>query len=90
MNLDKIISESIRKTLKEGYLEKGMELIGECEVSEELQYHLENKISLRENIFDVYSEPYLDLINEVRELYRIRPRKIQENRERYNQIREAI
>ena len=69
MNLDRIISESIRKTLKVDYLEKGMELIGECEVSEELQYHLENKISLRENIFDVYSEPYLDLINEVRELY---------------------
>ena len=69
MNLDRIISESIRKILNENSLDKGMELVGEYEVSDELKYHLINKLSLKENIFDVYSEAYLELINEVRHLY---------------------
>lgn len=69
MNLDKFISTTIRRTLKENYLGKGMELVSECEISDELKYHLNNNLSLRENIFDVYSDNYLELINEVRHLY---------------------
>lgn len=47
-----------------------MELLGaDVKVSENLKYHLENKISLCENVFRVYSKAYFDLINEVRDLY---------------------
>ena len=38
-------------------------------ISDELQYHIDNKITLTDNVFRVYSESYFDLVNEVRELY---------------------
>jgi hypothetical protein len=38
-------------------------------ISEDLKYHLENRISLNENIFRIYSDKYFKLINEVRNLY---------------------
>jgi hypothetical protein len=46
-----------------------MELVKNVRISENLRYHLENNITLNENIFRIYSEKYFDLINEVRELY---------------------
>ena len=46
-----------------------MKLTEYASVSKELNYHLDNNISLSENIFRIYSEKYFDLINEVRELY---------------------
>ncbi len=46
-----------------------MELVKNVRISENLRYHLENDITLNENIFRIYSEKYFDLINEVRELY---------------------
>jgi hypothetical protein len=55
------------------YLEKipstPMKLNGEVEISENLKYHIDNKISLCENIFRAYSKAYFDLVNEVRDLY---------------------
>ncbi len=38
-------------------------------VSKDLQYHLDNEITLSENVFRIYSEKYFKLINEVRSLY---------------------
>jgi hypothetical protein len=38
-------------------------------ISEGLQYHLDNQISLLENVYRYGSEGYFNLINEVRELY---------------------
>ena len=38
-------------------------------VSNDLQHHLENEITLSENVFRIYSEKYFRLINEVRSLY---------------------
>jgi len=38
-------------------------------ISKELQYHIDNNISLSENVFRIYSEKYFDIINEARELY---------------------
>jgi hypothetical protein len=35
-------------------------------LSEELNYHLDNGISLVENVFRIYSEKYFDVINEAR------------------------
>ena len=39
-------------------------------ISEGLQYHLDNEISLNENIYRYGSEEYFNLINEVRSLYK--------------------
>lgn len=38
-------------------------------ISNELKYHIENDISLSENVYRIYSEKYFKLINEVRSLY---------------------
>jgi len=38
-------------------------------VSEHLQYHIDNKLSLTNNVFRVYSESYFNLVNEVRNLW---------------------
>ncbi len=46
-----------------------MESIDGLQVSEELQYHIDNNISLNENIFRPGSKKFFDLINEVRTLY---------------------
>jgi len=63
-NLDKLIQKVLRESLT-----PPMTLINKSLISEELKYHLENKISLSENIFRIYSEKYFKLINEVRNLY---------------------
>jgi hypothetical protein len=46
-----------------------MELVKTVYISDNLAYHLENKFSLCENAFRIYSKAYFDLINEVRDLY---------------------
>ena len=38
-------------------------------ISEGLKYHLDKKINLTENIFRIYSDSFINLINEVRSLY---------------------
>lgn len=63
-----ILKKVIRESLEKEYY--SMKLIKECEISENLKFHLEEKIPFSENIFRVYSESYFDLINEVRHLHR--------------------
>jgi len=46
-----------------------MQLLADAKISNNLKYHLENKITLCENAFRIYSKAYFDLINEVRNLY---------------------
>lgn len=46
-----------------------MKLLSNVKVSENLKYHVENKIFLCDNIFRIYSKAYFELINEVRSLY---------------------
>ncbi len=46
-----------------------MSLVESVDVSKELQYHLDEGLSLSENVFRIYSENYFNLVNEVRELY---------------------
>ena len=58
MNIEKIL----RKTLLE---HSEPEIL----VSESLRFHLDNKLSLMENVFRPHSQKVFDLINEVRELY---------------------
>ena len=64
MNLREFIKEQLEK-----HLDKTLILKEETKVSESLKYHIDNNISLTDNIFRVYSESYFDLVNEVRELY---------------------
>ena len=49
--------------------DSSMKLLKDIKISENLSYHLENKIPLCENAFRAYSEAYFELINEVRNLY---------------------
>lgn len=63
-NLDLLIESVLFE-----YKNPPMKLKKGVDVSDELKYHLDNKISLNENIFRVYSSKYFDLINEARKLY---------------------
>ena len=64
INLD----DTIKRILKEE-LTPSMKLTEPCLISEDLKYHLQNRISLSENVFRIYSDKYFKLINEVRNLY---------------------
>ena len=64
MNLKKIIREALEQEL-----DKTLVLKENVEVSDALQYHIDNRLSLTDNVFRVYSESYFDLVNEVRRLY---------------------
>ena len=64
----RILENIIRKSLLEIY-SQSMNLVENVKVSENLKYHLDNNISLSENIFRIYSDEYFNLINEVRNLY---------------------
>lgn len=62
------LKEIIREAL-ENYKEPSLILKKNVQISEELQYHIENKLTLTNNIFRYYSQKYFDLINEVRTLW---------------------
>ena len=64
MNLRELIKEAL-----ETQLDKTLLLKENVEVSDALKYHIDNGMSLTDNVFRVYSESYFDLVNEVRELY---------------------
>jgi hypothetical protein len=66
--MDKKIKNIIRESLLE-LVNPPMKLTENVEISEELEYHLDNNISLSENVFRIYSDGYFKLINEVRDLY---------------------
>lgn len=63
-NLRDLIMEAL-----ENYKEPTLIVKENTDISDELKYHVENKLSLTNNIFRAYSEKYFDLINEVRALY---------------------
>lgn len=64
MNLKKLIREAL-----EQHLDETLILKEDVKISEALQYHIENGLSLTDNVFRVYSEGYFDLVNEVRGLF---------------------
>lgn len=57
----------ITKVLKE-YTSNPIEVLIDVEMSENMRYHIENKIPLSENVFRIYSEAYFELLNEARDL----------------------
>jgi hypothetical protein len=74
MNLRKLIKETL-----EEHLDRSLILKESVEISDALKYHVENELTLTNNIFRVYSEGYFDLVNEVRKLWE--ENKIQLNEE---------
>ena len=66
----KNINSLITKILVEAdNIKESMVLTENVEITENLQYNLDNKIPLFNNIFRSHSESFFDLINEVRYLY---------------------
>jgi len=63
-NIREIIKEAL-----ESHLDKTLILTENVKVSDSLRYHIENKLSLTDNIYRVYSKAYFDLVNEVRNLW---------------------
>ena len=63
-NLRQIIKEALEKEVN-----KTLVLKENVEVSDALQYHMDNNLSLTDNVFRVYSKGYFDLVNEVRKLW---------------------
>jgi len=64
----KNLRQLIRETLEE-HLDKSLILKEDVNISDALHYHIENGLTLTNNIFRVYSEGYFDLVNEVRKLW---------------------
>jgi hypothetical protein len=64
-NLKQIIKEALEKELN-----KTLILKENIKISEALQYHIDNNLSLTDNIFRVYSKGYFELVNEVRNLWK--------------------
>ena len=64
----RILENIVRKNLL-NKLKHPMRLNENVEVSDNLRYHLDNNITLNENVFRVYSDSFFDLINEVRDLF---------------------
>lgn len=62
------INNILKRVLKEEFT-KGIVLTENVKTSKNLNYHIQNKISLGESIFRPYSDSYFNLICEVRDLY---------------------
>jgi hypothetical protein len=63
------LRELIKESLK-SHLNKSLILKETINISDELQYHIDNKMTLTNNGFKVYSESYFNFVNEVRELWK--------------------
>ena len=62
------LRELIKETL-ESHLGKTLVLKEDVVISESLSYHINERISLTDNVFNTYSQKYFDLVNEVRKLW---------------------
>ena len=64
MNLRELIKEAL-----EEHLDKSLIIKESVEMSDALKYHIENGLTLTNNIFRAYYDGYFDLVNEVRTLW---------------------
>jgi len=65
MDLRKLIKEALGEQL-----DKSLILKEDVKISNALQYHIDNGMTLTENAFMFYSEGYFNLVNEVRDLWK--------------------
>ena len=63
-NITKLIKENLEK-----FANRTLVLKKSVKISEELEYHINENLTLTNNVFMVYSKRYFDLINEVRDLW---------------------
>ena len=63
-NIPKLIKENLEK-----FANRTLVLKKSVKISEELEYHINENLTLTNNVFMVYSKRYFDLINEVRDLW---------------------
>ena len=63
-NITKLIKENLEK-----FTNRTLVLKKNVNISEELEYHINENLTLTNNVFMVYSKKYFDLINEVRDLW---------------------
>ena len=63
------MKELIKQILREDLVKKPMLLKENCNTSKNLKHHIDNRLTLCENVFRPFSDNYFHLINEVRELY---------------------
>jgi hypothetical protein len=63
-NITKLIKEKLEK-----FTNRTLVLKKKVNISEELEYHINENLTLTNNVFTVYSKRYFDLINEVRDLW---------------------
>jgi len=63
-NITKLIKENLEKLTN-----RTLVLKKKVNISEELEYHINENLTLTNNVFTVYSKRYFDLINEVRDLW---------------------
>ena len=63
-NITKLIKENLEK-----FTNRTLVLKKKVNISEELEYHINENLTLTNNVFMVYSKKYFDLINEVRDLW---------------------
>lgn len=62
--ITKLIKENLEK-----FANRTLVLKKSVKISEELEYHINENLTLTNNVFMVYSKRYFDLINEVRDLW---------------------
>lgn len=74
----RILENIVRKNLIE-IINHPMRLTKNVRVSENLQYHLDHNLSLDETVFKTYSKSFLNLINEVRDLFHLGMIDLNEN-----------
>jgi hypothetical protein len=63
------MKDLIRKALVTEITSEKMVLKKGAETSESLKYHINEGLSLSENVYRIYSDEFFNLINEVRNLY---------------------
>jgi hypothetical protein len=74
MGLRKLIKETLEQQLN-----KSLILKEDIKISNALQYHIDNGMTLTENAFMFYSEGYFNLVNEVRDLWKEGKIELNEN-----------
>jgi len=65
------MNDLIRKALVTEIISEKMVLKEGAETSENLKYHINEGLTLSENVFRIYSDEFFNLINEVRNLYEL-------------------
>lgn len=63
-NLKELIKEALHS-----HVDPTLVLLENVDISDSLKYHIDNKISLTDNIYRTYSKAYFDLVQEVRQLW---------------------